>query len=287
MEKKKDTGERNVFSQPWNGSDVVLVVQEKEFHVHRSILSLQSPVFKAMFEGNFKDAQQDKIELKGDKYEAMLLFLQLLYPPNMLDEYNVNINDKNILQILEVADKYTAMNVIKQCMKETERIRPKNTMRLLPYALRHELPLEKIVDVTVRHVSTEEFERFSPELANQSVYISTLLRKCRFQENIAKQAYTTVLDLLRKYVTVKKGNNYLITNIQPDGCGHRFHDVLDFKEARKCKQCLVAYKNFIDANVYSKVSWSIKHDIDESDAAGGALTKLLKDAHDTAASLRS
>ena len=96
---------------------MVLVVEDNEFHVHRYILSLQSPVFKAMFNGNFKDSQQDKVELKDDEYEAMLLFLQLLYPSNMLDEGNVSINDENIFLILEVADKYGAINVIKQCMK--------------------------------------------------------------------------------------------------------------------------------------------------------------------------
>ena len=64
--------ENNIFSQPWNDSDVVLVVEDKEFHVHRSILTLQSEVFKVMFKGNFEDATKDRIELKGDKYEAML-----------------------------------------------------------------------------------------------------------------------------------------------------------------------------------------------------------------------
>ena len=39
----------NIFSQPWNKSDVVLVVDDKEFHVHRSMLSMQSPVFDALF----------------------------------------------------------------------------------------------------------------------------------------------------------------------------------------------------------------------------------------------
>ena len=31
--------QKNVFSSPWKKSDVVLVVQGTEFHVHRSILT--------------------------------------------------------------------------------------------------------------------------------------------------------------------------------------------------------------------------------------------------------
>ena len=294
MEKQEDTGERSVFSQPWNGSDVVLVVEEKEFHVHRYILSLQSPVFKAMFNGNFRDAKQDKIELEDDKYEAMLEFLKLLYPATMFDEDNLNINDKNILRILEVADKYAAINVIKQCMKETERIRPINTMRLLPYAARHKLPLEKIVDVTVRHVSTEELERFSPELSDQSVYINTLLTKCRLQEKIAEQTYTTMLDLVAKYVAeVDKGNSQSLAfeANQPVRCvPHRSLGVRDFREARKCEKCLVAYKtHFIDEYVYprKRMSWLTRDKTDESDKSSVALIQLLKDMDDIATSLKS
>ena len=87
-EATEENEKANVFSKPWGNSDVVLVVEDKEFHVHRCILSLQSPVFSTMFNGSFKDSTQEKIELKDDEHEAMLLFLQLLYPANMLDDSN-------------------------------------------------------------------------------------------------------------------------------------------------------------------------------------------------------
>ena len=181
--------EDNVFSEPWNESDVVLVVEDKKFHVHRYILSLQSPVFKAMFNGNFKDSEQDEIELKDDKYQAMLQFLTLLYPTNMLQGYEENadkceidINDENIFEILKVAEKYGARNIIKQCMKWE--VKPKNVIRLqLPYAIRHELPLEEILDVIARRVSIEELENFAPELDNDSVYKQCLVKKCYYLED--------------------------------------------------------------------------------------------------------
>ena len=121
-----------VFSEPWDDSDVVLVVEHKEFHVHRWMLSLQSPVFKAMFDGSFKDSTQEKIKLKDDKHEAMSVFLKLLYPPNMVDKNNGKslINNKNVLSIVELADKYRAKNIIKQCLREVKHIQPENTMRL-------------------------------------------------------------------------------------------------------------------------------------------------------------
>ena len=39
----------NPFHNPYCQSDVTLVVEDKKLHVHKSVLSLHSPVFGAMF----------------------------------------------------------------------------------------------------------------------------------------------------------------------------------------------------------------------------------------------
>ena len=193
-----DTESDNVFSQPWNDSDVVLIVEDEEFHVHRSILSLQSPVFKAMLNGNFKDAQQEKIELKDDDYAAMIPFLKLLYPPTMFedDEGKVEIDDGNILGILQLADKYGTINIVKQCIRKAGFLEPENTMRLLPYAARHDLPQEEILKVIADDISTKVLENYAPELGDDALYSQALVSKCHFLEKVAAQAYTKILILL-------------------------------------------------------------------------------------------
>jgi hypothetical protein len=273
--------ENNIFSQPWNDSDVVLVVEDKEFHVHRSILTLQSEVFKVMFKGNFEDATKDRIELKGDKYEAMLQFLKLLYPTSMLDidsdQGEIDISDEKIFNILELADKYAAKNIIKQCMKEVERLKPENIMRLLPYAARHELPFEKIFDVIARRVSTNKLENFAPELtqlnSNDSVYDQCLVKKCRFLENVAKQANSMILWLLQEVVEKVQdaesknetstgslfGKGYVIfsANHAAVQCvlQHGYLTARDFKKTKNCTYCLTAYqKSLIEEYVFSKSS---------------------------------
>ena len=203
QKKKKD----NVFSVPWGNSDVVLIVEGEGFHVHRWMLSLQSPVFSGMFNGNFKDSSQEKIELKDDKHEAMLPFLKLLYPPNMLKDDgkpSVEINNENILSIVELADKYEAKNILTQCLTSVKHLQPESTMRLLPYAVRHELPVEEILDVIARRISTGKLENFAPELENESLHIKTLVRKCRVQENAIQRAHGVMLYLLTKCVKQKR-----------------------------------------------------------------------------------
>ena len=286
LSRTKATKTITFFSKPWKDSDVVLVVEDNEFHVHRCILSLQSPVFKTMFNGDFKDSKQDKIELKDDKYQAMLLFLQLLYPPNMLDEGNVTINDENILLILEVADKYAAISVIKQCMKETENLQPENTMRLLPYAARHKLPLEKMFDVVAQHISTDALESFSPKL-DASVYTKALATKCRLQENVVKRAHTTMIDLLQKYVEAEMDKKNDTSSVS---CArHNFLKVQNFKEARKCENCLEVYKKyFIDKYVCSRTFRSkVRDQSQPASEASEDLIKLLTYTDNIATSLQS
>jgi len=55
------------FSEPLQLSDVVLVVEEQRFHVHRSTLAFWSPVFERMFTSDFKEKSSDEIPLPGKK----------------------------------------------------------------------------------------------------------------------------------------------------------------------------------------------------------------------------
>ena len=69
----------NPFSQPWENSDLVLVVEEQKFHVHRLIMSLNSPVFKAMFKSEFKEATSDEITLPEKNANEVLDFVKQFY----------------------------------------------------------------------------------------------------------------------------------------------------------------------------------------------------------------
>ena len=55
------------FLEPWKLSDVVLVVEDQKFHVHRSFLAVWSPVFEKMFTTEFKEKNNDEIPLPGKK----------------------------------------------------------------------------------------------------------------------------------------------------------------------------------------------------------------------------
>ena len=78
---------------------MVLIVEEQEVHVHRLILTLLSPVFKAMLDGHFKETSEDKITLEGKNYQSMVLFLKVLYPPSMFEKCKPPLNDGSRLSV--------------------------------------------------------------------------------------------------------------------------------------------------------------------------------------------
>ena len=72
--------EHGLFDEAWQKSDAVLIVEEKQLHVHSTILSLASPVFDKMFNGDFKEAQNKQVSLQGKSYQLVEHLLKLLYP---------------------------------------------------------------------------------------------------------------------------------------------------------------------------------------------------------------
>lgn len=67
------------FSMEWENTDQVLFVEAKPLHVHRSILSLWSPVFSRMFYGDFKEKSCSEITLPGKSYDEITEMLKVVY----------------------------------------------------------------------------------------------------------------------------------------------------------------------------------------------------------------
>lgn len=98
------------FSKPWKMSDVVLVVEDEKFHVHRNVLALWSPVFEKMFTSNFREKSKGEIRLPGKQAESVKALLLMIYPPA-----NDEITLDNYSAILELAHEYQISSVVEKC----------------------------------------------------------------------------------------------------------------------------------------------------------------------------
>ena len=196
--------DETLFAEPWNGSDMVLLVEEKEIHVHKCILIMQSPVFKAMFDGHFKEAGQNKITLEEKNFQSMVQFLKALYPPSMIETAKSPLNDSTRLSIMALAEEYQCVNLIKQYMNDFE-ITPHIATQLFPYAVKYDQSvLTKLNDVLNWGASTARLENeVLPKLENKEPFIKTILTKCRFLENSVVEMQSTLVSLISGFLEKK------------------------------------------------------------------------------------
>ncbi|KAL3318302.1 hypothetical protein Ciccas_003029 [Cichlidogyrus casuarinus] len=93
------------FTKPFLFSDVTLICNGENLHCHRVILALYSPVFRRMFESDFKEKETNVVNLP-DEYDDMLELLMQMYGPNFKDL------DSNLAKrILPLAHKYLITNL--------------------------------------------------------------------------------------------------------------------------------------------------------------------------------
>ena len=99
------------FSEPWKLSDVVLVVEDHRFHVHRGTLAFWSPVFEKMFTSDFKEKNNDEIPLPGKKASEIKELLQIMYPS--LEEKVVT--KANCYFLLDLGREYQITSITQKC----------------------------------------------------------------------------------------------------------------------------------------------------------------------------
>ena len=107
---KSDQEDSLDFSQPWQFSDVVLVVEEDRFHVHRCILGMWSEVFTTMFTSQFKEKTAEEIPLPGKKSAEIKEMLLVIYPTSAKPIY-----ESNYAFLLDLAKEYMMAKLTEKC----------------------------------------------------------------------------------------------------------------------------------------------------------------------------
>ena len=99
------------FLELWKLSDVVLVVEDQKFHVHRSFLAVWSPVFEKMFTTEFKEKNNDEIPLPEKKASQIKQLLCMLYPSSEEKQ----VTEENCYFLLELAHEYQIESIVEKC----------------------------------------------------------------------------------------------------------------------------------------------------------------------------
>lgn len=92
--------------------DLTLVVEGKRLYAAKNILAIVSPVFEAMFSRPFSEKEKEEVDLPGKKYSSFLQFLKCVYPNT---EKEQTISDKNVFEVLPLADEYQVKFLKDKC----------------------------------------------------------------------------------------------------------------------------------------------------------------------------
>ena len=98
------------FSRPWQFSNVVLVVEEDRFNVHRCILGMWSEVFTTMFTAQFKEKTAEEVPLPGKKSAQIKEMLLVIYPTSAKP-----IDESNYAFLLDLAKEYMMTKLTEKC----------------------------------------------------------------------------------------------------------------------------------------------------------------------------
>ena len=248
--------DQNVFSSPWNDSDMVLVVEDQELHVHRSILTLLSPVFKAMLDGHFKEASENKITLEGKNLKSIALFLKMLYPSSMFEKSKPRLNDECRLLVMALAEEYECVNLIKQCIDEAK-ITPENVLNILPFSMKyHQTTLPRMYGVIKSGVATSKLKEILPKIESKEMSNAMLLTKCHFLESKVVEMQDVIITLLRG---VLKQARHPCSITITKGCPCRQNiEVGEICKIKRCFNCQQRYKEeFINSSIYCKFKTNV------------------------------
>jgi len=102
------------FSEPWKCSDVILVVEDQKFHVHRYTLAMWSPVFEKMFTSEVKNRNSYEIPLPGKNASEIKELLLIIYHNISGKAWNT-VTNENCYFLVKLADEYQMEEIFKRC----------------------------------------------------------------------------------------------------------------------------------------------------------------------------
>ena len=151
------------FSESWMFSDVVLVVEDQKFHVHRFVLAMWSPVFTKMFSSEFKEKNSEEIPLPNKKASEFQELLLIIYPTASQTGWKT-ITKENCYFLFKLAHEYQMDTITKRCedfLVEKVKSASGNTfLDELRFAQTHKVDnlIKTIVDKAVRGLRLNDFK---------------------------------------------------------------------------------------------------------------------------------
>ena len=229
------------FSERWKLSDVVLVVEEERFHVHRVVLALSSPVFEKMFTSEFQEKEKNEIPLPDKKASEIKELLSLIYPGTGTE---TAVTAENCYFLFKLAHEYQMAAIVERCedfMVDRLKAKPKEgVLSDLVFADTYKLEKLKLASVEqAHHLSLEE-------LKNDEMYD-------RIQSENQKEIMEGIISRLQKQLKESSKSEERIKSImaKKERCLRELSSMARFLVSHALQKGRYSYEAFdnIDTNI--------------------------------------
>ena len=166
-------------------ADVEFEVEEKLLKANRSCLSMISPVFRVMFNGNFKERRETKIPLPGKVYNDMVEFVDVTHAGKAIDGANVE-------SILPLANEYDCKPVLHDC---EQYLLLEGSTTLDGLLLASTYKFERFENKCINNLLSEDFSVIRTDSRYRGLSSET---KVRYLERKMQSVCTTDLDTFKK-----------------------------------------------------------------------------------------
>ena len=198
------------------GSDFVnsdpVSVREHKIFVHATFLAVHSKYFRAMFYSGMKEAKSKEVHIwiHESEEQSHLKMLEAIYRPYILDNSTV----EELLQILELADKYDVTYVFRKCIYLIEKCSLNIVdceMILNCIEIKKKIPSTSELAATVREYVASEFSPLDTNWENEKFtnLSEAMLRVLLSCKNLKTQSENTVFHALMYWI-ISTGYDYHI-----------------------------------------------------------------------------
>lgn len=126
-------GEQYVGKKPL--SDIVFLIEGKEFYAHKIALQANSEVFKSMFEGNYREKEADTIPIPNIRWPVFEAMMRCMYTGSVQVEPGI------AQELLEAADQYMVDHLKKLCEEAiAQQLSPENVLAAFDLAEAYDAP---------------------------------------------------------------------------------------------------------------------------------------------------
>ncbi|XP_064630329.1 BTB and MATH domain-containing protein 38-like [Lineus longissimus] len=183
------------FTHPWRHGDITFKVEGKRLYANKTILSMWSPVFEAMFTNDFKEKNAMEIKLPEKEYEEVLELMKVIHPPNK------QVDENCVYSLLPLAREYQMITVLEKCEAQLM-TQPANMEHLI---IAEEYGLSKLLDRCISYAA--------------QVSLNDLEQKTEY----LKLEPNTIIELLRRKIQVLETKQQALKTIQEIANGDRPH----------------------------------------------------------------